>query len=310
MRHVSLVQEYFHPWPNSAGFHLARELGLYAERDIDLELRTVDHARGDGLEHLIRGDVHFAVVPTNRLLVRREAGHPVVAIRAINQRGLETLRTRADSGITRPRDLAGRRIALNPTPRGLAVVHDIVARDGGDPSSVTIVDAGARELDPVDGFGGLADATFGSYWSWDILLSPIEPALDRWWPVDELLGVNYHSYVLATTQAVLQHDPGLVHDVLAATEAGFVAAARDLDQTAELFERVTPYFAPAVIRRSLEAIAPTWFVDGRWGQLRRSHIEPYAQWLAGHGILSHAAVWHSAVPDAAIDAPVGQNQAS
>jgi putative hydroxymethylpyrimidine transport system substrate-binding protein len=88
MVHISLVQEYFHPWPNSAGFHMARAHGLYERAGIDLELRTVDPGRGDGLAYLTAGAADAAVFPSNRLLVRREAGEPLVAIAAVNQRGL------------------------------------------------------------------------------------------------------------------------------------------------------------------------------------------------------------------------------
>ena len=65
MRKISLALEYFHPWPNSAGFYVAREQGWYAQAGIDLELRVVDHGRGDALAHLDRGDVDLGVFPSN-----------------------------------------------------------------------------------------------------------------------------------------------------------------------------------------------------------------------------------------------------
>jgi NitT/TauT family transport system substrate-binding protein len=98
VRQLALALEYFHPWPNSAGFYLARERGWYADAGIDLEIRCIDPARGDTLEHVLRSDADLGVVPSNRLLVRREAGQPLVGIAAVNQRGLETVRTRADRG--------------------------------------------------------------------------------------------------------------------------------------------------------------------------------------------------------------------
>src|SRR2546427_7354056 len=44
------------------------------------------------------------------------------------------------------RSLEGRRIAYNPTPRGVALVRHLVAADGGDPDCVITVDSGLREL--------------------------------------------------------------------------------------------------------------------------------------------------------------------
>ncbi|MGH7290130.1 MAG: ABC transporter substrate-binding protein, partial [Myxococcota bacterium] len=86
---LSLALEYFHPWPNSAGFYVARHHGWYADAGIELQIRTVDPGIGDGLEHLERQLVDLAVFPTNRLLVRVDGGQQLRALRAINQRGLE-----------------------------------------------------------------------------------------------------------------------------------------------------------------------------------------------------------------------------
>jgi putative hydroxymethylpyrimidine transport system substrate-binding protein len=306
VRKLSLALEYFHPWPNSAGFYVARERGWYAQSGIDLELRVVDHGRGDALAHIDRGDVDLGIFPSNRLLVRREAGQDLVAIAAVNQRGLETVRTRSDSGIRRLRDLEGRRIAYNPTPRGTAIVRSLIEGDGGNPDNYIVVDAGVRELDPADNFAGLADASFGSYWAWDNLLTSFPAESEIVWKVDEALGIRYHSYLLGGRGEFAAREPGLLADFLAVTARGFAAAAEDQERATAVFERVTPYFPASVLRRSIAAIAPTWFVDGQlvggqWGAVRDELVGPYAHWLAGNGILTSPQNWSQAIvriPDA------------
>jgi NitT/TauT family transport system substrate-binding protein len=295
VRRVTLVLEYFHPWPNSAGFYFARSRGWFADAGLDLEIRTVDPGRGDTLDYLAREEAHFGVFPSNRLLVRRERGECLLGVAAVNQRGLETLRVLASSGIERLRDLEGKRIAYNPTPRGHAIVRSLIASDGGDPDNYIPVDAGARELDPATGFGGLADATYGSYWAWDNLLTSLPPSQERVWRVDEALGLEYHSYLLGLREHLATDDPGLVSTFLAVAERGFVAAAAEQEEAAGVFERVTPYFPTAVIRRSLEEVAPTWFHEGRWGVIREELLAPYAGWMVEHGILSDGGIWRGAV---------------
>jgi putative hydroxymethylpyrimidine transport system substrate-binding protein len=300
VRTLSLALEYFHPWPNSAGFYFAREQGWYADAGIDLEIRVVDYGRGDALAYIDRGGVDLGVFPSNRLLVRREAGQDLVAIAAVNQRGLETVRTRSDSGIRRLRDLEGRRVAYNPTPRGTAVVRSLIAGDGGDPDNYVIVDAGVRELDPADNFAGLADATFGSYWAWDNLLTAFPAESERVWKVDEQLGVGYHSYLLGGRGDFISRESRLVADFLAVTARGFVAAATGQEQAAAIFDRVTPYFSPTLLRRSIAAIAPTWFVGGEadlgaWGVVRDELVGPYAHWLGERGILLVPEKWTDSI---------------
>lgn len=304
---ITLVLEYFHPWPNSAGFYVARQAGWYAEQGIDLEIRTVDPGIGDSLEHVVRGHADLAVFPTNRLLVRAERGEQLHALGAVNQRGLETVRTLEQSGIRSLADLEGRRLALNPTPRGLAIVRDLVQRAGGDFDRVELVDAGVRELTADDLLNGEADATFGSYWAWDILLSERPDAPERTWRVDEELGIGYHSYLLGGGRAAAALPSDVVDAFLAVTARGFAHAASHPEATTDLFSTVTPYFSREVLSRSLEAIAPTWFHDGRWGGIRAGAMDPYAEWMTSHGLITDAAGWrrtlaHGALTDLEVSA--------
>jgi putative hydroxymethylpyrimidine transport system substrate-binding protein len=294
---LSLALEYFHPWPNSAGFYVARHHGWYADAGIELQIRTVDPGIGDGLEHLQRQLVDLAVFPTNRLLVRVEGGAPLRALAAINQRGLETVRTLESSGIHTLADLAGRRLALNPTPRGVAMVRDLVRRAGGEPDDVILVDAGARELTSEELAAGAADATFGSYWAWDILLNEHPDRPERVWRVDDELPFSYHSYLLGSRAEFAARQPELVAEFLAVTDRGFRFAADHPVETVEVLRDVTPYFTDDVLTRSLEAISGTWFHDGVWGTIRRDLVEPYALWLAEHRILAAPERWQKAFLD-------------
>ncbi|MHA6758212.1 ABC transporter substrate-binding protein [Streptacidiphilus sp. PAMC 29251] len=292
MSHVRVMLDYFHPWPNSAGFYLARERGWYREAGLDVELVVQDPGRGDTLEYLARGEVELGVFPPNRLLARRAQGQPLVAVAAVNHRALEAVQTVLRTGITRPRDLAGRRLAYNPTPRGRAMVRHLVAADGGDPDAVVTVDAGTRELTVDDVAAGAADATFGNYWAWDALRGELPQEQRLTWPVDEIGAPRYHSYLLGTREETVDRDPALVQAFLQATARGFAAAAADQERALALLEGVIPYFPRPLIARSLALIAPTWTDGhGRWGVIDDTRMGPYAHWLAEHGAIARAEGW-------------------
>ncbi|MBL7253147.1 ABC transporter substrate-binding protein [Paractinoplanes lichenicola] len=298
MTHLRLMLEYFHPWPNAAGFHVASHEGWYRDAGLDVEITVFDPLRGDTLEHLLRGDADFGVFPTNRLLVRRAAGQPLSAVASINHRGMETIQAVRGNGVDRPRDLAGRRIALNPTPRGVAMVRHLVAADGGDPDAVVLVDSGHRELSVDDIAAGDVDATFGGYWAWDALFArlPVEERI--MWPVDEIGAPPYHSYLLGIGPA-LRDRPEVVSAFLAATARGYQAARTRPEDTLAVLNRVIPYFPAPVLARSLELIAPTWVHDGRWGEIREELMQPYAEWLSRYGILPEGGPWRDAVEKSA-----------
>ncbi len=278
--------------------------GTTAAHGLDVEIAVGDPLRGDALAHLVRDETDFAVCPSNRLFARRDAGEAVVGVAAINHRGLETIQTIADTGISRPRELEGRSVAFNPTPRGTALVRHIVARDGGDPDRVITVDSGVRELSVDDIAAGEADATFGGYWAWDALFGSIDAGRRVTWNADEAAGLRYHSYVLAVRESMLERDGELVRAFLHASAEGYRSAQSDPDGTLETLERVIPYFPRPIIRRSLALIAPTWTHDGRWGELRTELLEGYSAWLAQNDVITQGDIWTRAATNAFLPAPV------
>lgn len=296
-RHVRVMVEYLHPWTNSAGLFVAAQQGWFRDAGLDVELSSVDPARGDSLEYLAKGEAAFAVFPTNRLFVRRARGERLTAIAAVNQRGMETIQTHPASGIGRPRDLEGRRIAFNPTPRGVAMVRHLVAADGGDPDRVITVDSGSRELRVEDLEAGAADATFGNYWAWDVLFG--KPGV--YWPVDRIGAPPFHSYLLGTSDAALEGEPGLVRAFLGAVRRGYLASISTPELALEAFERYIPYFPKRLLERSLALVSESWTHEGRWGVQREELHAPYARWLADNGIIPDASVWKDATTGAFLE---------
>jgi ABC-type nitrate/sulfonate/bicarbonate transport system substrate-binding protein len=300
LTHVRVMLEYFHPWTNAAGLYVASREGWYRDAGLDVELTVFDSLRGDTLDHLARGEVHLGVFPTNRLLVRSAAGQPLKAVASINHRGMETIQTVVGRGIDRPRDLAGKRLALNPTPRGIAMVRHLVAADGGDPDAVILVDSGYRELSADDIEAGEVDARFGDYWAWDALFAQLPGACRITWPVDEIGAPPYHSYLLGPALT----DPTLLSAFLQVTARGYRAATDDPAHALDVMDRVIPYIPRTVLARSLELIAPTWWNGDRWGEIREDLMTPYTTWLATNGILPPAFDWRQAVlPVPAVPVP-------
>jgi len=299
---VRVMLDYVHPWPNAAGFYVARERGWYKDAGLDIELTTHDYARGDTLAHLARYEVDFGVFPSNRLLVRRERREPLVGVAAVNQAGLETIQVRRAAGIERPSGLEGHRIGYGQTPRGRAMVSHLVSRDGGDAAKVVSVDSGGYELTPEYLISSGLDAIFGGYWCWDVLSREVGEDDVLTWRVDEIGAPAYHSYLLGTQETLIDRNPELVRGFVQATVRGFTEAAADQPRTLSILRRAVPYQPVWRLELSLALVATSWFHEGRFGTQRNEElIAPYAAFLASYGVLADQDVWKDATTNEFLD---------
>lgn len=302
MSQVRLMLGYHHPWPNDTGFYVARERGWYREVGLDVVIRPQDGGRGDTLAHLARNEVDFGVFPNTRLLLRVDRGEPLLGIASINHAGLEAIQTIRSRNIHRPRDLAGRRVAFETTPRGRALLRHLVEADGGDADAVIEVDNRGRETTVDQIAAEFVDASFGSYWAWDCLLGVLAEEERITWPIDTLAAPVYHSYLLGTQRSLIETNPELVRSFLAATARGFQAAIAEPAEALAIIDRAIPYFTRELLQRSLMLISPSWTHEGRWGELRRELLEPYSGWLAHRGVLNDPHVWERAVSGVSVAA--------
>ena len=296
MRLVRVALEYFHPWPNSAGFYYARQAGFFAERGMRVEFVLTDPSIGDALHYLQQQWVDFAIFPSNRLFVRRTQQQGVLGIAAINHTGLECIQSLRRFAIFRPRDLQDKRLALNPTPRGMAMVKHLVEADGGDFKRVQLIDAACREYTPSELSAGLADASFGGYWAWEALMdSPVAKEERVVLPVSEFGAPNYHSYLLGVHEQQQQCSDAQIYSFVAALAKGYQALRHQPELAQACYEAVIPYFPQQLIQLSLQKIAPTWFADQHWGMQNLAFHQEYAAWLHHYRVLSDPDIWKVAV---------------
>ena len=296
MIHVRLMLEYFHPWPNSAGFFFARTMGWFADQGIELEIRVPDIHRGDAREHLCRGEVEVGVVPTKRFLASLCEAEPLLAVAAINQCSLEAIHSVRENHVVRPRDLCGKRVSMNPTPRGAAMLRHLIEADGGDPREVIVVDYGKRELTFDELARGEADASFGSYWPWESVMPSSVGEQERIvLPIRDWGAPEFHSYLLCTSRRWARRNRGVLDRFLAVVHRGYLAVMSQPAIATSIYERVIPYFPRSQIASSLDKIAPTWALDGEWGVVRHTSLDVYAHWLCRHGVLPTVPDWRPAL---------------
>ena len=207
--------------PNAvhSGIYAAQTEGFYRDAGIDLKVQPPGEST-DAPKLLGAGRVEFAILDIHDLGIAREKGIPLVGVMPIVQRPLAAVIARGDAGVRSPRDLDGRRVGVSGLPSDEAVVDSEVEADGGDPAKVDEVTIGFTAVPSLA--AGKVDAATG-FWNAEAVALREQGVPIRVFKVDEFGAPPYPELVLCTSEKLLKSDPGLVGDVVSATEKGYEA---------------------------------------------------------------------------------------
>jgi ABC-type nitrate/sulfonate/bicarbonate transport system substrate-binding protein len=271
------------PNAHHAGIYAAQAEGWYAEAGLDV---TIVEPAGTGVEQAVAGGAAtIGLAQAESLLPARAAGVPVVSVATLLPVNDSVLM--GVPGITRPRDLEGKRYGGFGGALEVELVSRLVECDGGDPSTVEFVDVGN-----VDYLAGLQQDVFDVVWvfeGWDALraaeVEGAEVSLVRFRDHLDCIPNWYTPLVLASEDTVAD-DPDVVSAFLTATARGYALAAEDPDRAAELLLEEVPELDPALVGASVRYYAPLFAEGGAWGRQDLATWTSFAALLDGAGLLA------------------------
>lgn len=256
MRTVRLAPDWL-PNTNHIGFYVAQMKGYYADEGLRLEILPFD---GEAMPNrkIVTGDTEFGLMPEQSILSMRARGVAVVSVAALIQPNTTTLMVRSDSGITRPRELAGRRYASYGTEYEVAMVEEMIRADNGTGAPV-LVDAEKLDILPAL-FDGTIDIAWGFY-AWEGTQAELAGHTVRHFFVAECGVPSEYFPLLFTTRDYAKREAALVSAFVRATGRGYEYGAAHPDEAAELFladapAGMLPDSARELVRRSVAWLAP------------------------------------------------------
>lgn len=275
------------PNTNHTGIYVALQKGWYKEQGIDLKI--LPYSSSVSPDVLVSsGKADVGISSTESIVADAAGGQPVVSIAAIVQHNTSSLVARADSGITRPRDLDGKTYGGFGSPYEAAVVSEIIKRDGGkgDFKNVTL-DVGAMEalkakrIDFVWIFDG-----------WEGIQAEREGIKLNYFPIIKNGIADYYTPNIVTSPALIKQQPELLKKFMAATAQGYEFARTNPKESAQILIQGTPegtFPDKGLVDASQDYLSPRYADSGRkWGLQDAAAWQGYPQFILDSGAMTDA----------------------
>jgi ABC-type nitrate/sulfonate/bicarbonate transport system substrate-binding protein len=273
------------PNAHHAGIYLARENGWYRDAGIDLEI--VEPAEG-GVEQVVgAGRAQFGISIQESVIPAREQGVPIVSIATILQHNDSSLVSLGSEGITRPRDLAGKRYGGYGGALETALVKKLTECDGGDPEQVRFVDVGN-----VDYLVGMEQNQYDFVWifeGWDgIRYRDVQKdQVNTILFTDHLDCIpDWYTPLIITSEKLIADRPELVRAFTEVTARGYQVAITDPAAAAAALLKAAPELDKALVELSTAYYAQDRYMDrGReWGRQDEDIWVEFEEFLRTSGL--------------------------
>ena len=279
---INLALDWY-PNSNHSGFYMAKENGHYTESDLSVDIFTPANPE-DVLKTVGAGKDDFGVSYQAEVLLARAQGIPVKSIAAMVQHPLNSIMVLKDSGISRPSDLAGKKVGVTGIPFEEALFSAMLEYDGTKPENVTIVNVGF-DLGPAL-LGGKVDAIVGAYWTHESIAMESQGYEISVLRMEDWGVPDFYELVLVASEETLQSKPGLVKTFLTATQKGFSEAANDPLKAVDVLVGFNPEVDRDLEIKGIGLLAPLWSEDDVvFGTQNSDRWKQLSDWMKEKGLL-------------------------
>ena len=279
MDKLKVVLDWF-PNTNHTGYLLAQKRGWFKEAGLDVEIFGEVH----GEMELHGGD--FVCGPEIAMLECRERGINLTGIAVMTQKCDSGIVSLKEAGITRPRELEGKRLT-HWTPAWFhAAIRRVVEADGGDYDKINLVNLDVGDI--IATLGNVADATW-VYENWEnqeLLEAGKEINYFNLGDVDPIF--DFCAPAMTASEEVLRDRPDAVRRFLKVLDRAYREVAAHPEETVmEVRDMLPADASESLLIRSQKHLAPILLdQEGHWGRIDAQRWNRMADFLVECGVIS------------------------
>lgn len=275
------------PNTNHSGIYIAKAKRWYAKAGLDVKI--VQPGQGENvLAALAAGKADFAISTEDEVTPAVVQGVPVESVAAIIQHDTSSFIALKSSGIKRPRDFQGKVYGGFGGQLETALVKTIVKCDGGNPSTVKLIDVGDSDYRT-----GLTKHSYDFVWIFDgwegIELTQLDHLRTVSFPLTDYQKCipDYYTPVIATADRLAETDPATVRAFMTATKRGYQDAAAHPSDAVSALLAAAPALDRTLVERSAAYLAPRYAANpARWGYQDPRVWERMTKFLTRSGMVT------------------------
>lgn len=246
----------FLPQGSDAAVYVGVQKGLYAAEHLDV---TIIAGRGstDTLSKIATGVIDLGFVSFDIFLASKSSGTvPATAVMAFLTKPPDSLLVATSSGITRLKDVVGRKVGTPPFSSSNLAWPIMLAQNGIDPASVTLLKADPNTLP-----GLLATGQIDAINGWATTAPSLQPVLAAAGKTMMVIpwsnsGYEGYSLTVVASDKTLAERPEVVRRFLKVTRQAIAIVYENTDRAAEMVKAMVPQAELAVFKAQIEATKP------------------------------------------------------
>jgi putative hydroxymethylpyrimidine transport system substrate-binding protein len=291
-RHTRVLLDW-NPNPDHLALYTAEHTGAYTDRGLDVEFLLPGNT-ADAAKDVSLGRSDLAVSYETDTILARAEGLDVVNVGALVPTPLNSLITKADSGITGPGDLGGASVAVSGLPSQQVTLHYIAEQAGVDPESITMPNVQQNLNQAL--LSDRVDAIFGAYPNIEGVELAERTDITTLTAAEMGVPSSAELVIIANPTRLAEDEAyaGRVRDFLAATAEGHDAALRDAGLAVDALAPVTSgSYDPDLLAKMVDATVGTLRKGNSDGDTTFGVQDPqawsdYADWMRDNGLLDAA----------------------
>jgi putative hydroxymethylpyrimidine transport system substrate-binding protein len=281
----TVMLDYF-PNADHAGIYAAKASGEYARAGLDVKIvAPPDAALPLKLLEAGRADVAISYEP--EVLLARDKGADLVSVGALVQEPLTSLMSLGDHAITRPEQLAGKRVGTSGIPYQSAYLKTILDKAGVDPGSVKETNVGFNLTQAM--LSKKVDATLGAFWNYegvDLKRRGRKPQILK---MQDLGVPRYDELVFVARRKDLDEaGASRLRRFLQATARGYKLLEQDPQKGVDALLQADPGLDRGLQTAAVKATLPAFFPqdkDRPFGWQDPTQWSAYEMWMRSKGLL-------------------------